>query len=64
MLHFSLIKEDKHNTMASPEMLVLIQDMPGEVVTYPDAFRFSKAYVGVSTIPYFCPQAPFGGQEG
>lgn len=64
MLHFSLIKEDKQNAMTSPEMLVLVQDVPGEVVTYPQAFRFSKAYVSVSTIPYFCPHALFGWQEG
>lgn len=39
---FSLIKENEHNARAGfPEMLVLIQDVLGEVVTYPDALRFS-----------------------
>lgn len=35
---FSLIKEDEHNARAGfYEMLVLIQDVPVEVVTYPDS---------------------------
>lgn len=54
----------KHDAMAgSSEMLVLFQNVPGEVITYPDVFRFSQVHVGVSTIPNFCPCALFGGRE-
>lgn len=44
-----------------PEILIVIQDVPGEVVTYPDAFRFSQAQVGASTMPFFGPHVWYGG---
>lgn len=47
-----------------PEILVVIQDVPGEVVTYPDAFRFSQAQVGASTMPFFGPHVLSGRWEG